>query len=360
MLINHDSHTDCLVSCHFVPDWNNEEGGKMRGYTRSGAFGPIADFVDLHGGSIERVFRKVDLPLALLDNPELPLPLAEQFKVLDEAGREIGDPYIGATLGRLVNIRDLGVYGTWMCDAPTLANLIDRCERGIDRYLQTATRIRFRLLESGAHFSIEFLDSRNESWLQNELLGVSYLIDCIRQFAGRLWSPTLIRSTCIGAESAAALEKVLEAPVHHGADISSIQFDPALLMATTVKNRRATIREEPTLPHPHCYREEVSALLAISILEKQPKIDWVATKMEMSRRSLQRVLDAEGCSFSGILEGLLKDRAVDLLRSTDRSITDVGLTLGYSDSAHFVRAFRRWTGLSPSQFRRNSRQNARN
>ncbi|MEM7525719.1 MAG: hypothetical protein AAF360_18575 [Pseudomonadota bacterium] len=50
----------------------------MRGYPRSGAFGPIADLVDLHCGSIERVFANVDLPLALLDNPDLPPPLAEQ------------------------------------------------------------------------------------------------------------------------------------------------------------------------------------------------------------------------------------------------------------------------------------------
>lgn len=323
----------------------------MRGYTRSGAFGPIADFVDLQGGSIERVFCSVDLPVALLDNPDLPLPLAEQFRVLEAAGREIGDPYIGASLGRMVNLEHLGAYGTWMCNAPTLANLIDRCKRGIGRYLQTATRIQLRVLESGAQFSIEFLDSRTESWLQNELLGISYLIDCVRQFAGRSWTPTLIRSTCTGTESAAALEKAFEAPVLCGAEVSSIQFDPGLLVATNVRSRDAEIREEPILPTPTCYQEDVSALIAISLLEKQPKIDWVASRMEMSRRSLQRALEGDGHSFSTVLEGLLKDRAIDLLRHGDRSITDIGLTLGYSDTAHFTRAFRRWTGVSPSQFR---------
>lgn len=323
----------------------------MRGYTRTGAFGPIADFVDLCGGSIKRVFDTVDLPLALLDNPDLPLPLAEQFRVLDAAGREIGDPYVGASLGRLVNLQHLGPYGDWMCAAPTLATLIDRCERGIGRYLQTATCIQLRVFESGAEFSIAFLDDRSEAWLQNELLGVSYLIECIRQFAGQSWTPRLIRSTCTGAEGAAALEKIFETPVHHGAEVSAIQFAPALLTATKASNWPVQADDEPTLPIPQSRRDDVSALIAIALLERQPKIDWVASKLDTSRRSLQRALDAEGCSFSGVLESLLMDRATELLRSTDRRITDVALDLGYSDSAHFTRAFRNWTGVSPSRFR---------
>ncbi|MEM7211735.1 MAG: helix-turn-helix domain-containing protein [Pseudomonadota bacterium] len=323
----------------------------MRGYTRTGAFGPIADFVDLHGGSIRRVFDDVDLPMAVLDNPDLPLPLVEQYRVLSAAGQEIGDPYVGANLGRLVSLQHLGPYGAWMCAAPTLATLIDRCEHSIGCYLQTANRIQLRVHESGAQFSIEFLDDRSEAWLQNELLGVSYLIECIRQFAGGSWSPDLIRSTCTGAESAAELEKIFEAPVWHGADVSVIQFAPGLLATTKVCNWPAQSDDEPILPIPQSRRDDVTALIAIALLERQPKIDWVASRLSTSRRSLQRTLDTEGCNFSGVLESLLMDRATELLRSTDRTITDVALELGYSDSAHFTRAFRKWTGVSPSRFR---------
>lgn len=327
----------------------------MRGYTRSGAFGPIAEFVDLCGGSIRRVFDRVDLPLALLDNPDLPLPLAEQFRVLNAAGSEVGDPHVGASLGRLVTLQHLGAYGDWMCAAPTLATLLDRCERGIGRYLQTATRIQVRVSDSGAEVSIAFLDDRSEAWLQNELLGVSYLIACVRQFAGPSWSPRLIRSTCLGAESAAALEKIFEAPVNHGAEVSAILFAPTLLTATKAGNRPLQAGEEPLVPIPQSCRDDVSALIAIALLERQPRIDWVASRLNTSRRSLQRALEAEGCSFSGVLESLLMDRATELLRATDRRVTDVALDLGYSDSAHFTRAFRTWTGVSPTRFRQSEK-----
>lgn len=323
----------------------------MKGYTRASALGPISDFVETRGGSIERIFERVDLPLALLDNPDLPLPLREQFKVLSEAGREIGDPYFGAALGRLVRMENLSAFGAWVSSAPTLAGAIDRSHRGLNRYLQTATVLAFQTSDTTARWSIEFLDPGTDGRFQNELLGVSYLIDGVRSYAGSSWSPTLIRSTCIGAAEAASLEKVFEAPVLHGASVSAIDFDIDLLAAKGQRDVKPDFGLEPPIPPSAGDREDVAALLAIALLEGYPRIDWVASKLKTSRRSLQRSLNADGCSFSDVLEGLLKDRATLLVESTDHDLTDIAHQLGYSDSAHFSRAFRRWTGMAPSRYR---------
>ncbi|MEM8571507.1 MAG: AraC family transcriptional regulator ligand-binding domain-containing protein [Pseudomonadota bacterium] len=323
----------------------------MAGYTRASALGPISDFVQARGGSIDRVFREVDLPLSLLDDPDLPLPLREQFKVLSEAGREIGDAYFGAALGRVVSMQKLSAFGAWVSGAPTLASGIDRSQRGLNRFLQTATDLEFRVIGSQARWSIRFTDPGADGRFQNELLGVSYLIDGVRHFARRAWSPTLIRSTCVGAKQAADLERIFEAPVLHDQPESSIDFDAALLVEKRSRVVRSVLEAEPPIPPPKSYRDDVAALSTIALLEGQPKIDWVAKKLDLSRRSLQRVLEAEGCSFSDVLEGLLKDRAVALLRTTELSLTEIALKLGYSDSAHFSRAFKRWTRVSPHHFR---------
>lgn len=331
----------------------------MKGYTRTSALGPISDFVETRGGSIGRVFDRVGLPLALLDNPDLPLPLTEQFKVLSEAGREIGDAHFGATLGRLVRMDRLSAFGAWVAGAPTLAGAIDRSYRGLNRFLQTATRLSLRVLGARARWSIEFLDPGDDGRFQNELLGVSYLIDGVRHFAGRGWSPLLVRSTCAGASEAAALEKVFAAPVRHGCRVSAVEFDAALLAATGPERAAPDFAAEPALPPASGYREDVVALSAIALLEGHPRIDWVAAKLDLSRRSLQRALEDEGCSFSTILDGLLRDRATDLVGTTDRGVTDIALHLGYSDGAHFSRAFQRWTGMAPSRYRAARRQAVR-
>ncbi len=324
----------------------------MRGYTRASALGPIADFVDTRGGSIERIFNRADLPLGLLDNPDLPLPLRDQFTILSEAGREIGDPFFGASLGRQVSMKKLSAFGAWVTNAPTLAGSIDRSHRGLNRFLQTATDLKFQVFGSTARWSIEFLDPGEDGRFQNELLGVSYLIDGVRNYAGQAWSPTVIRSTCVGAARAAALEKVFEAPVLHGAQVSAVEFDVTQLAATGSRKVDPDFESEPPIPLHSTYRDEVAALSSIALLEGYPKIDWDASKLDMSRRSLQRALDAAGCSFSVVLEGLLKDRATLLVASTNKGLTEIALQLGYSDAAHFSRAFRRWTSMSPSRYRK--------
>ena len=323
----------------------------MKGYTRASALGPISDFVEARGGSISRIFRKVDLPLALLDNPDLPLPLGEQFRVLSEAGRQIGDPFFGAALGRLVSMKKLSAFGAWVSDAPTLAAAIERSRQGLNRFLQTATVLRLHASGTTARWSIEFLDTGSDGRFQNELLGVSYLIDGVRLYAGADWTPKLIRSTCAGAAQATALERIFEAPVRHDASVSAVEFDIALLAATGQRGRSSAFNVEPPIPTSLTRSEDVAALAAIALLEGYPKIDWVAGKLDISRRSLQRALDAEGCSFSALLDGLLEDRATLLLQSTDLGITEIGLQLGYSDGAHFSRAFRRWKGTAPSRYR---------
>lgn len=323
----------------------------MQGYTRASAFGPIAGFVDHRGGSIERVFQRADLPLALLDHPNQPLPLQEQFRLLHEAGREIGSPYVGAELGQLVQLEKLSAFGTWVSSAASLANAIDRAHRGLNRFLQTATVLQFQLNEDRACWSIEFLDPGSEGRFQNELLGISYLIDCVRAYAGANWAPLLIRSTAQGPRQAAALEKIFGAPVHPNAPCSSIEFDAALLSAKSQRVQHITFASEPDIPNSFSHKDQVAALAAIALLEGQPRIDWVAGKMGLSRRSLQRALDTEGCRFKDVVDEMIKDRALSLVRYSNASLTEIALQLGYSESAQFSRAFRRWTGVAPSQYK---------
>lgn len=327
----------------------------MTGYTRASALGPIADFVAHRGGSIARVFQRANLPLALLDCPDQPLPLQEQFRILSEAGREIGSPFLGAELGQLVRMDRLSSFGGWVAKGVTLANAIDRSHRGLNLYLQTNTRLRFHLNGERARWSIEFLDPGGDGRFQNELLGVSYLVDGVRAYAGQGWVPEMIHSTCTGAKQAQLLEKIFGAPVRAQAEVSAVDFDAALLCAKSQRRCAAEPTPEPGLPNAVGCKESVAALSAIALLEGQPRIDWVAGKMRVRRRTLQRVLAAEGVRFKDVVDEMIKDRALSMVRHSELSFTEIALQLGYSEGAQFSRAFRRWTGIPPSQYQRQRR-----
>lgn len=81
-------------------------------------------------------------------------------------------------------------------------------------------------------------------------------------------------------------------------------------------------------------------------------IETVAEHLCMSDRTLKRQLAAEGTSFSTIVDEVRYRHATSLLSRTDYSLEHIADQLGYSDVANFSRAFKRWSGRSPSNWRK--------
>jgi len=82
----------------------------------------------------------------------------------------------------------------------------------------------------------------------------------------------------------------------------------------------------------------------------------LAAELHMSRRSLQRRLAEADASYQSLLDDTRRDLALRHIEDPGKSITDITFLLGYSQQSAFTRAFRRWTGMSPSEFRARSLQ----
>ena len=83
-------------------------------------------------------------------------------------------------------------------------------------------------------------------------------------------------------------------------------------------------------------------------------IEGAAKLLGLASRTLQRQLAEENLTYRDIVQQMRMERAVDLLRESFETITSIAYSLGYSDVASFTRAFRQWTGLPPSHYRRAS------
>jgi AraC-like DNA-binding protein len=82
-----------------------------------------------------------------------------------------------------------------------------------------------------------------------------------------------------------------------------------------------------------------------------PSIVDVAATMETSVRTLQRRLHAEGLTYSQVVQQAHRAAAQRMLTDSLVAIGEIARNLGYSDPAHFTRAFQRWTGSTPRDFR---------
>lgn len=82
-----------------------------------------------------------------------------------------------------------------------------------------------------------------------------------------------------------------------------------------------------------------------------PEIEEVAASLCMTSRTLRRKLEAEGASYSGLLDSVRSALAADYLRTTLLGLDEVAALVGFGDAASFRRAFKRWTGELPSRRR---------
>jgi AraC-like DNA-binding protein len=81
-------------------------------------------------------------------------------------------------------------------------------------------------------------------------------------------------------------------------------------------------------------------------------LEEAAKDLGMSARTMRRRLADEGLTFAMLLNEQRKESALAMLRSRERTVDDVASRLGYSNAANFTRAFRQWTGTTPTAYRR--------
>jgi AraC-like DNA-binding protein len=99
---------------------------------------------------------------------------------------------------------------------------------------------------------------------------------------------------------------------------------------------------------------EVRAMIRDQLKGGDPSLNNVARKLGTSRRSLQRRLADENLTYAQVLDDVRSTMARAYLGQRALSIAEVGYLLGFSEQSSFTRAFRRWTGASPIEFRRAS------
>ena len=104
-------------------------------------------------------------------------------------------------------------------------------------------------------------------------------------------------------------------------------------------------------PSKRCFKREVEEAVEPMLGQGEVSIERIARKMGMSRQTLYRRLRAEGTTFEEILDAKRRQLAIRYLGLDRSSVKAAAYRLGFSDPAAFSRAFKRWTGRNPSEFR---------
>jgi AraC-like DNA-binding protein len=323
------------------------------GMTLARSMGPVAVAVRRSGGSIARVFRRVELPLTLLDSPDVLIPLRDQLRLVELAAREIGDEALPARLALGGGVEHLGEFGRYVCAAARLDIAIARCNERMAAALQSATVLRLSTAGQTARWTYSITDSARVGRQKNEVLALGYMLDLLTQYFGV--PAHAVHAELPGAAAMAdrkGVEQLFGCEIADGA-VAALAF-PAAWLAGSNRSRRGSMPvpdcAERMLPGAGDFVGCVEHIIALGLMERRPREDWLCRRLQLSRRELQRALAARDTTFRALLLRAMMSRAMELLRS-QLSVTEIALELGYSDPAHFTRAFVRRFGESPRAWR---------
>jgi AraC-like DNA-binding protein len=82
-----------------------------------------------------------------------------------------------------------------------------------------------------------------------------------------------------------------------------------------------------------------------------PSLEEMAQTLRLTPQTLRRRLRDEGRGYQSIKDGLRRDAAIALLEHTDLPLQQVALRVGFSEPSTFHRAFKKWTGVAPGEYR---------
>jgi AraC-like DNA-binding protein len=318
--------------------------------TKARSMGPVAEMVERAGGSLTAVFRRADLPLRLIDQPDRLILLEDQFALVESAAREIGDDALGARLATEAGFVSLGAFGRRIESMPDLGAAISCVNATIGPSLQSSTVLGLEISAGLARWTYRVTEKVEIGRQKNEMLALGYMLDLVRCFVGTKFVPTGLELGGPPVVGKSAVESVYRADLFR-ANSAAILFPSELLETPNPRRPDRCDMDLVELPDPTDFIACAKTLIDLALLEHRPGIDWLSSRLKMSKRTLQRRLAAEGTSFENLLGRVALARACDLLLA-GAEVTAVAFELGYSDPAHFTRAFKRVTGENPRAWRR--------
>jgi AraC-like DNA-binding protein len=109
------------------------------------------------------------------------------------------------------------------------------------------------------------------------------------------------------------------------------------------------------MPEPTDVVRRVREAVATSLREGEPTLQVVAANQNTSVRTLQRRLAEEGVTFRSVVDEVRQELAQGMLADGRLTIAEMAYLLGYSEPSAFHRAYKRWTGKTPEEYRRSHR-----
>ena len=319
----------------------------------------LIDAILARGGDPDQVLRSVGLNRAAVSSPHGFMPCSDFSRLLEAAAEATGDDCFGLHLGEHYHPKNVGPLTYVVLNSPTFAVGIDNIARYL-RVLNDAARVSLVMEGKWAYIRHQLINLTIEAPRQHHEYGLVVVLNMIRLMAGTQWAPVEAQFAHQAPRDTAEHTRVFGAPVSFGCPTNALLVEPEFLdrhvpaaderLYRILRRYLDSVLKE--MPREDSVLGEIRRVVGESLRDGDPKLAQVAGKLTTTPRTLQRRLREQGVDFKRVVDDTRRRFSLNYLRDPKHTLTEIAYLLGYSEVSAFNRAFKRWTGATPSSYRR--------
>lgn len=309
------------------------------------------------GADRDAVLEGTNITDAMLESPDARISYLQYGVLVRNALALTNNPALGLDVGRGVHLPQLGMVGLAIMSTSTLRAAL---EMGLRHYKRIAPTFDLSLEVDGpvARFIVrESVPTAPFQAFAHEQLLVAYAVQA-RALLGRSLPVLRVQLAYPRPSYAERYREVYDVPYTFDAGTTMVEIDAAVLEERLAYGDPASakIAEQYFAEHPLPQSETDGLVLQVrtriaAARGKPPEVAQIARELQTSERSLRRGLHELGTSYQEILDDVRKHRALEWTRTTNMPFDQLASQLGFADVRSFRRAFKRWTGHTPSELR---------
>jgi AraC-like DNA-binding protein len=310
------------------------------------------------GVSARDLYEATKLDPTGLDDPDRRIPFAQLVSLYEQAARLTNDDAFGLHIGEKVDPKAFDVLGYSVINSSTLGEALDRAVR----YNSLWTNGSYLSIDKGSPLTrivYTYVDDSITERRQDAEMTFAALASLSRNVTNSDLSPTRVIFQHDRPRDTREHQRIFNCQVEFNATSNQYFVESAALALPIVKadpglcavldrHAEALIAK---YPRNDTLVEQVRTMIKDELSGGNASLDRIADNLSMSGRTLQRKLREHGTSHQELLDQMRRDLAMRYLQEREMAICEVAYLLGFSESSALHRAFKRWTGQTPNEFR---------
>lgn len=311
------------------------------------------------GGDIDRICGAASVDPETVGQPTYSLDLKQFCALFEESARQTRNANFGLWFGHDFKPRDLGLIGYAAISSPTLSAALETFV-GLFAYHQQSTHMAIADAGNGLirlEYRIDVPDIVARR--QDAELSLGMFLNIIRESLGPSWAPEEVHFEHPKPEAWHEHESAFDAPVYFAQNVNALVFPrtviarpmpaPDLKLLSIARMCLMSVGARP-VARP-TMADRVKAAVRSRLSSGYPALEEIAAALHAVPAGVQRELAQENRSYKDLVEEVRRELAHHYLREQQLPLSEIAFLLGYSELSAFSRAFHRWEGISPREFR---------